>query len=51
MQSNRKNIILICSECNSRNYHYEKKRTDTKKMELNKYCPICKKKTLHIETK
>ncbi|MDR0752856.1 MAG: 50S ribosomal protein L33 [Mycoplasmataceae bacterium] len=51
MQSNRKNVILICEECNSRNYHYEKRRNDSKKMELKKYCPKCNKTTLHKETK
>ena len=44
---------LACSECKDKNYHYQagKKRADKVKVEVPKYCPKCKKHTLHKETK
>jgi len=48
----REKIILVCSECLSRNYQTSKnKALQTKRLELNKYCPRCNKYTLHKETK
>lgn len=45
-------IILVCSECLSRNYTMTKnKRLNVKRLELNKYCKRCGKYTLHKETK
>ena len=45
-------IILVCSECLSRNYTMTKnKRLNVKRLELNKYCKRCGKHTLHKETK
>ena len=45
-------IILVCSECLSRNYTMTKnKRLNVKRLELNKYCKRCRKHTLHKETK
>jgi large subunit ribosomal protein L33 len=44
-------VILVCEECNSRNYHYEKNKYSEKRFELKKYCPKCNKVTLHKETK
>lgn len=45
-------IILACTECKNRNYNSDKnKKNDPDRMELNKYCPHCKKHTLHKETK
>ena len=35
-------ITLRCSECKQRNYNT---------MKLNKYCPFCRKHTVHNETK
>lgn len=49
---NRVKITLRCSECKQRNYNTNKnKRNTTQKLELNKYCPFCRKHTLHTETK
>ena len=43
---------LACTVCQNRNYTSSKnKRNDTQRMELNKYCPHCRKQTLHRETK
>ncbi|MGI6644563.1 MAG: 50S ribosomal protein L33 [Bacilli bacterium] len=48
----RKKIILICSECLSRNYTTTiKTETQTKRFEKMKYCPKCNRSTLHTETK
>lgn len=48
----RKKIILICSECLSRNYQTTKKtETATERLELKKYCPHCGKHTIHKESK
>ncbi|MDR3249873.1 MAG: 50S ribosomal protein L33 [Mycoplasmataceae bacterium] len=45
------NIILICEECNSRNYHIKKNKFNSTRIELRKYCPKCNKTTIHKETK
>ncbi len=45
-------ITLECTECRERNYHNTKnKKNDPDRMELKKYCPVCKKHTAHKETK
>ena len=47
---NRVLITLACGECRERTYHSEKnRRNDTARLELNKYCPRCRKKQLHRE--
>ena len=39
-------ITLRCSECKQRNYNTNKnKRNTTERLELNKYCPFCRKHT------
>ncbi len=45
-------VTLRCKECKQRNYNTMKNKKNTPdKLELNKYCPFCKKHTLHSETK
>ncbi len=45
-------ITLRCPECKQRNYNTTKNKTNTpNKLELNKFCPFCRKHTLHVETK
>lgn len=45
-------VTLSCSECKNQNYRVSKNTDNTKeKLELNKYCPKCRKTTLHKETK
>ena len=49
-------ITLRCNECKQRNYNTMKNKKNTPditpdKLELNKYCPFCKKHTVHTETK
>jgi len=48
----RNKITLACTECKNRNYDtFKKKKNDPDRIELNKYCPHCKKHTAHKETK
>ncbi len=48
----RERIILACEECKRRNYYTKKNKSNTKdKLEIKKYCPFCKKHTVHRETK
>jgi large subunit ribosomal protein L33 len=48
----RPRIMLVCDKCKMRNYYTSRNVINTpKKIELNKYCPKCKIKTLHKETK
>lgn len=48
----REKIILVCSECMSRNYATTKnKQTSKERLELNRYCSHCNKHTLHKESK
>jgi large subunit ribosomal protein L33 len=45
-------ITLACTECKSRNYATTKnKRNDADRIELNKYCRVCRKHTPHREAK
>ena len=45
-------VTLRCSECKQRNYNTMKNKKNTPdRLELNKYCPFCRKHTLHVETK
>ncbi len=46
----RVSILLKCSECGEENYLSEKnKRNTPDRIEVKKYCPRCKKVTLHKE--
>ncbi|MER3401658.1 MAG: 50S ribosomal protein L33 [Thermoflexus sp.] len=45
-------VTLACTECKERNYTTQKNRNnDPNRLELRKYCPRCRKHTLHRETK
>lgn len=45
-------VVLRCGECKQRNYNtFKNKKNTTDKLELKKYCPFCRKHTLHQETK
>ena len=49
---NRERVTLECTECKRENYRTEKNRKNTtERLELNKYCPKCKKHTAHKEEK
>jgi large subunit ribosomal protein L33 len=45
-------ITLACSDCKERNYTTQKnRRNDQGRLELKKYCPHCRKHTVHKESK
>ncbi len=45
-------ITLACTDCKRRNYSTTKnKRNTPDRIELKKYCPFCKKHTVHKEIK
>ena len=46
-------ITLACNECKARNYTTSKnKRTQQeKRLELRKFCKVCRKHTVHREAK
>ena len=49
---NRQNKTLVCSECKEENYRDERNvKNTTERLELNKYCPRCRKNTNHKEKK
>ena len=49
---NRPVISLACTVCKERTYSTRKnKRNDPGRMELNKFCPRCRRHQLHRETK
>ena len=51
-KDSRVGIDLKCSECNSINYRtFKSKINTTGKLEVKKYCPNCKKTTIHVEKK
>jgi len=45
-------FVLKCTECSNENYNHTKnKKNHPGRMEINKYCPRCNKKTMHKEKK
>ena len=45
-------ITLACTECKQRNYNTIKNKKNTPdRLEMNKYCPFCRKHTVHKESK
>ncbi len=45
-------VALSCSECGARNYKTSKARRDgAEPLRLKKFCKVCNKHTLHLETK
>jgi len=52
MVSNRDIIALQCTKCKRKNYTITKnKRTHPGKMEIKKYCPWDRERTVHREAK
>lgn len=50
--SRENNLTLECTVCKNRNYTTSKnKKNNPERLEMNKYCPFCKKRTVHKETK
>lgn len=51
-KSTRMKVTFECTECKNRNYDsFKNKRNDPDRLELKKYCPVCKKHTVHKESK
>jgi large subunit ribosomal protein L33 len=45
-------ITLACSDCKERNYTTQKnRRNDQGRLEIKKFCPRCRKHTVHKESK
>lgn len=45
-------VKLVCEECKSENYYTDKnKKLNPERIEFKKYCPKCKKHTIHKEKK
>lgn len=45
-------VTLACTECKRRNFTTTKNKANMPdRMEIKKYCPWCKKHTLHKETR
>ncbi|OGQ21691.1 MAG: 50S ribosomal protein L33 [Deltaproteobacteria bacterium RIFCSPLOWO2_02_FULL_44_10] len=45
-------IQLACGECKRRNYSTTKNKSKTtERLEIKKYCPFCRRRTAHKETK
>ena len=51
-KEDRQIITLSCTECKERTYSTRKnKKNDPGRIELQKYCPRCRRHTLHREAK
>ena len=49
---NRQYKTLVCSEWKEENYREQRNvRNTTDRLEMNKYCPRCRKHTVHKEKK
>ncbi|MFC2646352.1 MAG: 50S ribosomal protein L33 [Coriobacteriaceae bacterium] len=45
-------VTLACTECKRHNYTTTKNKTNNpERLQMKKYCPWCKKHTLHKETR
>ncbi|MDP9148530.1 MAG: 50S ribosomal protein L33 [Myxococcota bacterium] len=47
----RTKIALACEQCQSRNYRTTRKSDQRGQLALKKFCPSCKRHTVHKETK
>ena len=47
----REYVTLQCRECRSQTYRTQKESRNTKKLELSKHCPKCRRHTVHVEKK
>ena len=51
-KENRIVITMACTECKERTYTSEKSRkNDSGRLEMKKFCPRCRKHTVHREAK
>jgi len=47
----RVSVSLACTECQSRNYKTTRRAEGKGQLTLRKFCPACKRHTVHKETK
>jgi large subunit ribosomal protein L33 len=47
----REAVTLECPECKRQNYRTSRDKSSGKKLQLKKYCPRCRKHTVHREKK
>jgi large subunit ribosomal protein L33 len=47
----RTRVSLACTDCGARNYQTTRKPERKGQLSLKKHCPICKRHTIHKETK
>ena len=45
----REALSLECSDCGTRNYRTSRETRDTPKLQLKKYCRVCRKHVVHKE--
>ncbi|MBM4461261.1 MAG: 50S ribosomal protein L33 [Chloroflexi bacterium] len=51
-KANRITVTLACTTCKERTYTSEKNRKNSQsRLELNKFCPRCRKHVMHRETR
>ena len=51
MMAERVAVSLACTECESRNYKTTRKLDQMGQLSLKKFCPTCKRHTIHKESK
>ena len=44
-------VVLVCTQCATRNYVTKKNKASTVALSLNKFCKKCNALTLHKETR
>ena len=44
-------VILGCTVCKNKNYHYQRGKKKEGKLELKKFCRACSKQVAHKEVK
>ncbi len=49
--SDRITIILGCTVCKNKNYHFSRRKKKEFKLEMKKFCKKCGKSTAHKEVK
>jgi large subunit ribosomal protein L33 len=47
----RAHIVLVCEECGGRNYKTTKAAKKQERLSIKKFCPACKRHTVHKESK
>ena len=45
----REHVTLECTECKSRNYRTNKETRERERLELKKFCKVCRKHVVHRE--